>query len=859
MICGGILLLQHRFRAIEDQFVREHVTRAENALLADLEAIDKFTIDWANWDDTYEFVTTSSKTYRKTYIASNLSNNEQVRQGLGFIIFINASGALVHALGSSPEYDKPAPIPQALLERITTTPLLYRHPDEQSTVKGFLRIPEFPVLIVSRPILTSRYTGPVAGALIVGRYLSPAKIASLSRSLRLAVTVSDVAPAVSAFPEVKKLLEPNVRESILVTPLDQNRIVGHTVLKDIFGEPAVVIGVETPRVMYRQYRESLLYFIASFVFIALLTAAALYVFADRAFLSRLATLSDFLRRIRTTNDLSLKTTVSGTDEVGEIASAVNTMLETLRQDVQKIRETEEQLRRAYTFLENVFNVSADGILIVDNDRSISMANNAITSILGYRKEDLIGKKLSDFPAIDDEQHVLGKSVMNRLIEHGSIHAVEHIFPHKNGTPVYVEMSAAMLRDNVGNCTGFVFNIRDITQRKKTEEEKRRLEEQLSRAEKMETVGLLAGGVAHDLNNMLGAIIGYPDLLLDDLPPDSPLRPAITSIKESGERAAAIVQDMLTLTRRGVIVHDVIDINAVVRRYLASREHAKLKEFHPQVTITHTLDPQICNVIGASAQITKVIANLVSNAAEAITGRGTVTIATSMALLESPLQGYETIPEGEYVVLTVTDTGSGITYEDQRRIFEPFYIKKIMGRSGTGLGMSVVWNTVKDMGGYIDLTSEPGKGTTITLYFPATTQEIKEHKPLESLAELMGNNETVLIVDDVATQRDMGRDILSRLGYTVLTAASGEEALEHLKNNTVDLLVLDMIMDPGMDGLETFREAIKLRPGLKTIITSGYAETDRVKEAQSLGAGAFVKKPYTIVQLGRAVKNELSKK
>ena len=265
------------------------------------------------------------------------------------------------------------------------------------------------------------------------------------------------------------------------------------------------------------------------------------------------------------------------------------------------------------------------------------------------------------------------------------------------------------------------------------------------------------------------------------------------------------------------------------------------------------------MIGSSAQLSKVVANLVSNAAEAITGEGTVSVATSMALLQSPLHRYETIPEGEYVVLQVSDTGCGITPEDQHRIFEPFYTKKIMGRSGTGLGMSVVWNTVKDMGGYIDLISEQGRGTTITLYFPASSQEIEEDKSSVSLAELRGNHETVLLVDDVALQRDIGRDILSRLGYTVVTAASGEEALDYLKHHTVDLLVLDMIMDPGMDGLDTYRAAIKLRPGLKAIIASGYAETERVKEAQALGAGTFVKKPYTIELLGRAVKNELSPK
>ena len=573
VIGAGILFLQHRFRTIEDQMTRDHVIRAHNALLEDLEAIDRFALDWSNWDDTYQFVTTSSKTYQRTYIASNLSNNEQVKQGLSFMVFMNASGTLVHALGTSPEYDTPAPILHTLLDRIITTPLLYRHANELSIVKGFMLIPELPVMIVSRPILTSRNTGPIAGTLIVGRYLSPTKVAALSRSVRLTITVSDVSFFEASLPIVKKLFEPNARERILVSPLDQNRIAGYTVLKDIFNKPAILIGIETPRLMYQQYRESLLYFIASFILIGLLTAAAFYFFVDRAFLLRLTNLSEFLQNIRSTGDLSRKTTASGTDEIGIIASAVNTMLETLQQNVEKIKAAEHDARESYTFLENVFNVSADGIVIARADRVISMVNPAVTAILGYEKEDLIGKKLSDFPAIDEEQQLRGRASMNQLLAGNRIYNVELVFPHKSGQHVAVELSAAPIRDNDNTCAGFMFGIHDITWRKKAEEERKRLEAQLSRAEKMETVGLLAGGVAHDLNNMLGAIIGYPDLLLDDLPVDSPLRPAIKSIKESGDRAAAIVQDMLTLTRRGVIVHDVININAIIQKYLTSREHA----------------------------------------------------------------------------------------------------------------------------------------------------------------------------------------------------------------------------------------------------------------------------------------------
>jgi CheY-like chemotaxis protein len=182
----------------------------------------------------------------------------------------------------------------------------------------------------------------------------------------------------------------------------------------------------------------------------------------------------------------------------------------------------------------------------------------------------------------------------------------------------------------------------------------------------------------------------------------------------------------------------------------------------------------------------------------------------------------------------------------------------MGRSGTGLGMAVVWGTVKDHQGYIDLTSTEGKGTEITLYFPVTRRVFSPQVEMTSIQDIMGNGESILVVDDIEEQRQIASEMLGKLGYTVTTVASGEEAVEYLRKHTIDLLVLDMIMEPGIDGLETYRRVLKLRPGQKSIIASGYSETVRVKEAQNLGVGTYIKKPYLLQQIGRAIKAELDK-
>jgi two-component system, cell cycle sensor histidine kinase and response regulator CckA len=251
--------------------------------------------------------------------------------------------------------------------------------------------------------------------------------------------------------------------------------------------------------------------------------------------------------------------------------------------------------------------------------------------------------------------------------------------------------------------------------------------------------------------------------------------------------------------------------------------------------------------------------LVSNSAEAIGAEGKITISTTNRYIDKPISGYENVEEGDYVTLKVSDSGSGISSEDLMRIFEPFYTKKKMGKSGTGLGMAVVWGTVKDHKGYIDVQSTKGKGTSFTLYFPVTRQELFKNQDDLPIEDYMGRGQSVLVVDDVKEQRKLVSAMLKELGYFVTATSSGEEAVEYLKNNSANLLILDMIMAPGMDGLDTYRQILKLHPGQKAIIASGYSETDRVKAAQRLGAGQYIKKPYTLEKIGIAVKYELDKK
>jgi two-component system cell cycle sensor histidine kinase/response regulator CckA len=407
--------------------------------------------------------------------------------------------------------------------------------------------------------------------------------------------------------------------------------------------------------------------------------------------------------------------------------------------------------------------------------------------------------------------------------------------------------------------GTIFGmIQDITERKRAEEEKQILEERLRRAEKMESIGNLAGGVAHDLNNMLGALIGNAELLKWDMKKTDPLYNMAEAIMNSGQKAATVVQDLLTMARRGVVLREPASLNKIVADQIKSSEIRNLLSSRPYVEIETQYDRDLLDINVSAIHIERVITNLISNAIRAMGGHGTLTIKTRNRYLESPLMGYEAVPKGEYAVLSVSDTGMGISAEHMKNLFEPFYMRQVLKKGGSGLGLSVIWGAMKDHDGYIDVSSKPGRGTTFSLYF-SIVRDNKDKWVERPVDEYRGYGETILVVDDDEDQCRVAETMLTRLNYAVKTVESGEEALKYLANHDVDLIVLDMIMGLGIDGYDIYRRILEIKKRQKAIIFSGSTKTERVKMAQNLGAGEFFMKPYVMERLGIAVRRELDRK
>jgi PAS domain S-box-containing protein len=525
-------------------------------------------------------------------------------------------------------------------------------------------------------------------------------------------------------------------------------------------------------------------------------------------------------------DMDVLLTISST-----IASAI----------VQK--RSEESLRDSEQRFKKLSDAADEGILFYDEKEIIIDVNRAFLKMTGYGFDDLKGRKISKL------FHEASYIALRKKGLSGSDTPIEIILLAQDRSILFCMSTVKNFQLGTGNVK--VVTFRDISSLKEYENEKRILQEKLTRSEKMEALGRLAGGVAHDLNNVLTSIISYPDLIRMNMGNRKKVEEYINKLKKSGQKAAAIVEDLLTLARRGITNFQPENMNMIIREFLRSSEYDKICRDFPGVSFKIDLQEDLFNIRGSKIHLTALTQNLVLNSAEAIRDKGIITVST-----ENIEEGH---PEnGKAIRIRVSDTGVGMTKEEKEKIFEPFYTKKLKDRNGTGLGMSVVWGTVKDHNGLINVDSRQEEGTTVEIRIPATPEKILKAKEKTAVEEIIGNRENILIVDDEDEPREIAAEYLNKLNYSVTAVSSGEEAVRQFRRKQYDLVILDMLLEKGIDGLDTFSSLSKINPDVRAIIVSGFSETERVKDAQKLGAGDYIKKPYSFTDLGIAVKRELER-
>ncbi|MGD9948545.1 MAG: response regulator [Desulfobulbus sp.] len=524
------------------------------------------------------------------------------------------------------------------------------------------------------------------------------------------------------------------------------------------------------------------------------------------------------------------------------------LLRTVAQSIQH-KQLSRDLHNSEKRFRQLAQATWEGIIIYDRGELLQ-TNNQLCKMFAYQEHELIGKQIFDVlldrtsiraMELPTDPETIGPFEARGVRKDGSTFPVEFRVKHIDFQGRQVQVAA----------------IRDVTDNEIAMQQKMVLMEKLADAKRMESLGLMASSVAHDLNNIMAGIITYPELLLMDMGMDSKYREELMMIREAGKRAAAVVNDLLTVARGATSKKEPQNANALITEYLNSVEFRELSQRYPEIKVTPYLEGKLKQINCSAIHLSKSIMNLVNNAAEAIQTSGQIRIATKNVQMTTAYQGYETIEPGKYIMISVEDDGPGISSQDIQQIFSPFYSKKVMGRSGTGLGLAVVWNTVHDHGGFIDVVSSD-TGSMFAIYFPAS--ESRDHiavTPAPMLHKYQGNGERILVVDDQKSQREIARRLLRRLGYQPITVASGEEAVEFTKTTSVDLVILDMLMDPGINGCETFERILDHNPSQKAVITSGYSNADAINSAMNLGISQFVKKPYSLHELALALKMEIN--
>jgi PAS domain S-box-containing protein len=530
-------------------------------------------------------------------------------------------------------------------------------------------------------------------------------------------------------------------------------------------------------------------------------------------------------------------------ETGHFHAVAERRAAELEHEILERRQAEDALRTNERITRNLVEHLPHRILVKDRDSVILFCNANYARDVGRPPEEVIGKDASAFypPELAQAYHADDREVMAR----GTMKDIDEAY-QVDGQDRWVHTVKVPFRDEQGRVNGVLVVFEDITERK-------RLEEQFRQSQKMEAVGRLAGGVAHDFNNLLTAILGYCELLLSDCDPDDPRHADIAEIQKAGLSAAGLTRQLLAFSRKQIIDPTILNLNEVV----ADMRTMLGRLIGEDVKVVLALRGELAPMKADRGQVEQIVMNLALNARDAMPLGGTMTIATAnVELDENYPKTHLAVSPGPYVRLTVADTGTGMTPAVQARLFEPFFTTKAVGK-GTGLGLATVHGIVKQNGGSVNVYSEVGVGTSFKVYFPVAqaAETVAELAPL--MARHQGG-ETVLVVEDAEGLRELTRRLLERQGYTVLTAANGDEALRLFEENaSIDVLLTDVVM-PGASGPELTRRLVEQRPGLKVIYMSGYTE-DAIVHHGVLDPGiAFLHKPFTAEALGRQIREVLDR-
>ncbi len=552
-------------------------------------------------------------------------------------------------------------------------------------------------------------------------------------------------------------------------------------------------------------------------------------------------LSRIINNLRQTEEVLRKTQDELELRVAERTSELIRVNADLRNEIRDRKKAEEALREREEMYRLLTETSPNAVTIAGPTGVVVMVNERALATYGHcDDEDVVGENI--FRWVSEESREKALKAFEDVIRSGFVKDVELELIRKDSTRFWGSVNASLIRDPAGQPRLIIIVTTDITERKKIHEE-------LLRAQKLESLSVLAGGVAHDFNNLMTGILGYTSLMLMEADARSPLYHRLKMVEQHVKSATALTNQLLGLARGGKY-----DVKPVGMNVLITKAVDMFGRTRKEIAIHCALQEGISSVEADPSQMEQVLLNLFINAGQAMPGGGSLFLETRDAEIDREEADILGLEQGRYVVISVADTGIGMDDATQQRIFDPFFTTKAAGE-GTGLGLSSAYGIIKNHGGSIRVSSKPGKGTAFTIYLPASDKAIFTKEDVTG--DIPKGTETILLVDDQEIVVNVSQEVLRELGYEVITALSGAEAIETFRRNKdrISLVILDMIM-PGMNGGETYIRLKEIDPRVRVILSSGYSRDGQAQAILEDGCQGFLQKPFDIIDLAKAVRDAL---
>lgn len=669
-----ILVFMRSFQRSEEQNTSQMVEQAIGAFDNELRGLDILNRDWAAWDDTYNFV--KSPSANEDYLEVNFTDATFADAELNFILIIDNSGHLVHGEAFDLNTEEEVLVPESLQEHISDEALIH-HEDVSDSVIGIILLPEGPLLVSSRPIVTSEGEGPIEGTIIMAQFIGSSVIGALSHAIHLPlilVTVND-----TNMPSDLEVARSSltIETPILVRPISSESMAGYFLLKDIYGNPAIIFRLTIPRTIYAQSVATIRYFSLAIMGFSLLCAVIFTQSLRKLVITRVARVGEFMSNLGTTGDLSKRLTIQGNDEITKLAEDINSTIEALE-------KAEFNTKAQKGLIDRILATTPSAVLVIGANEKIKLANRAFYDVFKKKEAEVETKPISEIIPIAELSQAIPKASL------GKTSNVTHEFRHRvNGQDrMFVANILRMGEDEI------LLVLGDVT-------EERAKQDRLYLTDRLASIGEMAAGIAHELNNPLTGVIGLSQMLLDEEMSDA-AKEDMKLIYNEAQRAAAVLKHLLIFARRHAAERKAVQINAAVKDVLSLRAYEHKVN---NIRVKTRFGNHLPEITADPFQIQQVFINIVLNAEQAMMTahkEGTLTITTERV--------------GGNIKISFSDDGPGISPENMRKLFSPFFTTKEVGE-GTGLGLSISYGIVTNHGGRIYAQSELGKGATFVVELP----------------------------------------------------------------------------------------------------------------------------------------------